>query len=692
MGDTDAVAAEPPGAPARPLGSRYLLGDEIGRGAIGQVYRAQVRGGGEVAVKVLRAELAEQPEVVTRLLEERQKLRSISHPHVVQVLDIVAEADDLAIVMSLVEGGDLRQAVRPPLEPAEALALMAQVADGLVAVHAAGVVHRDLKPSNVLCEKESDGRHRLRLTDFGVSQVIGRAASGSSGVIGTPEYMAPEVGSGEPATPASDVYSLGVMLYELCTGSRPFRGDSPLAILLAHGHQPLPRPAGIADSLWQLLSWLLAKDPAARPSAAEAGPRMRALASRQRQQGPARVPAPSPPPDPARRPVPRPPATPARGAVAASALTAGGSGAPDRPAQGHLESFRPAVPALGAPLQSLSDGPATARRRRPPLEVLAGVAAALLAVVIVPVVVWMNTGDDSVAVVSAAPEEPTPSVSTATDAPTALGASTAPPPETPTRAAPSSRAAVVVPRVFIGATGPKPVRVQSKPTPSPTPKASPTVKPSPKPTPKPTPTPRPTPTPTPTPRPTPTPTPTPRVPSVPALAASATGASGRVAVQVSNVVANSGTVASVVVSYDTGAVSLPVPGGQVYDATISGLTDGRSYSFQARVCNSDGLCASSAAASATPYGPSSPGAVTLSRAGSALTVQWTAATGGSSTSACTLTVVSSPTGRGPAARQVGLTAGSFGFTGTAATSYQAVKSCTLPGGAASAQSAVITLP
>ncbi|MFZ0158401.1 MAG: serine/threonine-protein kinase, partial [Kineosporiaceae bacterium] len=272
MGDTDAVAGGSPGAPARPLGSHYLLGEEIGRGAMGQVYRAEVRDGAEVAVKVLRAEFAEQPEVVTRLLQQGLLLRSISHPQVVPVLDIVAEADDLAIVMPLVEGGDLRQAVRPPLEPAEALALMAQVADGLVAVHAAGVLHRDLKPSNVLCEKESDGRYRLRLTDFGVSQVIARTASASSGMIGAPEYMAPEVGLGEPATAASDVYSLGVMLYELCTGSRPFGGDSPLAIQLAHAHQPLHRPAGIVDPVWQLLSWLLAKDPAARPSAAEAGP------------------------------------------------------------------------------------------------------------------------------------------------------------------------------------------------------------------------------------------------------------------------------------------------------------------------------------------------------------------------------------------------------------------------------------
>jgi serine/threonine-protein kinase len=263
----------------RAFGSRYLLGELIGRGAVGRVYHGCLReGGAAVAVKLLRDELTDQPDVVARFVQERNLLRGVDHPNLVRIRDLVVDGDDLGIVMDFVAGGDLRRAFPGACAPAQAGRLVAQLADGLACVHEAGVVHRDIKPENVLVQPGPDGGLVARLTDFGVSRLIGSTMTKVTSLIGTPGYMAPEVGGGAPAKAPADVYALGVVLFELCTGQAPFVADNPLALLRAHADDPVPRPVGMPQPLWCLLVRMLAKDPAARPTATQVAQELRTLA------------------------------------------------------------------------------------------------------------------------------------------------------------------------------------------------------------------------------------------------------------------------------------------------------------------------------------------------------------------------------------------------------------------------------
>ncbi len=226
----------------------------------------------QVAVKVLRAELADDPEVVARFVQERSVLLGFNDPHLVAVRDLVVEGDTLAIVMDLVSGVDLRVYLRErgTLTIPAAIALTCQVLRALTVVHAAGVVHRDLKPANVLVDLTDPDDPQARLTDFGVARLAhGRSLTRLTGAIGTPLYMAPELAQREHAQPAADVYSAGVMLYELLTGHPPFSAPHPIALLRAH-MEDAPEPiADIPPPLWDMIAWMLTKDPAARPTAAE---------------------------------------------------------------------------------------------------------------------------------------------------------------------------------------------------------------------------------------------------------------------------------------------------------------------------------------------------------------------------------------------------------------------------------------
>jgi serine/threonine-protein kinase len=234
-----------------------------------------------VAVKVLRAELADDIDAVSRLLGERDVLTGIDSPHLVPVRDVVVEGDAVAVVMDLATGVDLRRLLRasPTQPPAMACAIGAQVAAGLAAVHDAGVVHRDVKPENVLVDLSVTDAPFARLTDFGLAGVVAEAgASRTTGVVGTPEYLAPEVAEGAAATPAADVYSLGILLYELCAGRTPFAGGHPVAVLRRQLEDPPLRPPGLPAPLWGLLSWMLDKVPARRPSAEDVGGALEDLA------------------------------------------------------------------------------------------------------------------------------------------------------------------------------------------------------------------------------------------------------------------------------------------------------------------------------------------------------------------------------------------------------------------------------
>ncbi|WP_041259639.1 serine/threonine-protein kinase [Pseudofrankia inefficax] len=256
----------------RRLGSQYVLHAPLGRGASGEVWRGvREADGSPVAVKILRAELTEDPEVVERFLRERRVLLGFEHPHLVRVRDLVAEGDTLAIVMDLVEGTDLRRYLRAsgPLDPTAAVGLTDQVLDALTVVHGQGVVHRDVKPENILVDTTDPGRPQAMLTDFGIARLTyGAAITRRTGLIGTPRYMAPELSGQTRATPAADLYSLGIVLYELLSGRAPFDADHPIAMLRAHLEQSPAPLDGLPGTLWPTLARLLAKSPTDRPATA----------------------------------------------------------------------------------------------------------------------------------------------------------------------------------------------------------------------------------------------------------------------------------------------------------------------------------------------------------------------------------------------------------------------------------------
>lgn len=199
----------------------YRLDALIARGGMGVVYRAtHLALDRSVALKVIARQYADDQQFRDRFLRESRLAARLDHPAVVPVYDAREEDDELIVAMRLVEGGDLRKRIREtgPLRPAEAIALLGQVADALDVAHAAGIVHRDVKPHNILLEGE-----RAYLTDFGLAKALGDSGvlSGAS-VVGTIEYMSPEQWRGEQVGPAADVYSLGCVLYESLTGVVPY--------------------------------------------------------------------------------------------------------------------------------------------------------------------------------------------------------------------------------------------------------------------------------------------------------------------------------------------------------------------------------------------------------------------------------------------------------------------------------------
>ena len=214
---------------SRALGSKYELLSPLGSGAMGEVWRARDRATGEpVAAKVLRSELSHDQEVISRFVRERTILTSLAHPGIVRVRDLVVEGDELAIVMDLVEGSDLRQALRESgtLPPATAAGLVARVLDALAVAHAQGALHRDVKPDNVLLTQQwrtlEEGE--IRLSDFSIARLAQESTVQATGLLGTPEYMPPELFAHGTTSAASDTYAAGVVLYELLAGRTPFAG------------------------------------------------------------------------------------------------------------------------------------------------------------------------------------------------------------------------------------------------------------------------------------------------------------------------------------------------------------------------------------------------------------------------------------------------------------------------------------
>ncbi|MFF4062370.1 serine/threonine-protein kinase [Streptomyces sp. NPDC001668] len=265
----------------RPVGSKYFLEEPLGRGATGTVWRARQREtagaeaavpgqpGETVAIKVLKEELASDPDIVMRFLRERSVLLRLTHPNIVRVRDLVVEGDLLALVMDLVEGPDLHRYLREngPFSPVGAALITAQIADALAASHADGVVHRDLKPANVLLRQYGGQMHPL-LTDFGIARLADSPGlTRTQEFVGTPAYVAPESAEGRPQTSAVDIYGAGILLYELVTGRPPFAGGSALEVLHQHLSAEPRRPSTVPDPLWTVIERCLSKNPDGRPSA-----------------------------------------------------------------------------------------------------------------------------------------------------------------------------------------------------------------------------------------------------------------------------------------------------------------------------------------------------------------------------------------------------------------------------------------
>jgi serine/threonine-protein kinase len=266
---------------ARNIGSRYTAHQILGRGSAGTVWLGEGPEG-PVAIKLLREDLASDQELVGRFVQERTALLGLDHPHVVAVRDLVVDGNDLALVMELVRGTDLRTRLdrERRLAPEAAVAIIADVADGLAAAHAAGVVHRDVKPENILLDMEGPlgpgGSHPALLTDFGVAKLIDTPRrTKATKIIGTPDYLAPEIVEGLPPRAAVDIYALATVLYELLAGFTPFGGGHPGAVLRRHVTETVVPLPGIPDELWQLLVQCLAKAPASRLRASELAARLR---------------------------------------------------------------------------------------------------------------------------------------------------------------------------------------------------------------------------------------------------------------------------------------------------------------------------------------------------------------------------------------------------------------------------------
>ncbi|MFE7611155.1 MULTISPECIES: serine/threonine protein kinase [Streptomyces] len=268
---------------ARKIGSRYTAHQILGRGSAGTVWLGEGPEGA-VAIKLLREDLASDQELVGRFVQERTALLSLDHAHVVGVRDLVVDGNDLALVMDLVRGTDLRTRLERErrLAPEAAVAIAADVADGLAAAHAARIVHRDVKPENVLLDMQGalgpGGAHPALLTDFGIARLVDSPRrTRATKVIGTPDYLAPEIIEGLPPRASVDVYALATVLYELLAGFTPFGGGHPGAVLRRHVTESVAPLPGIPDELWQLLLQCLAKAPASRLRAPELAARLREL-------------------------------------------------------------------------------------------------------------------------------------------------------------------------------------------------------------------------------------------------------------------------------------------------------------------------------------------------------------------------------------------------------------------------------
>jgi predicted Ser/Thr protein kinase len=248
---------------------KYRIIERLGRGGMADVYKAhQAALDRYVAVKVLHSFLSEDPDFIGRFEREAQAVAKLRHSNIVQVIDFDHEADSFYMVMEFIDGPTLKTELRErsrmgqPFDPKEAARILTAIGSAVDYAHRRGMVHRDLKPANIMFTAEG----QPVLTDFGIAKIVGAKRYTVTGAVsGTPVYMSPEQGQGQSGDERSDIYSLGVILYEMVTGQVPFDADTPFAIIMKHINDPLPLPRHVypqlPESVERVILKALSKDP-----------------------------------------------------------------------------------------------------------------------------------------------------------------------------------------------------------------------------------------------------------------------------------------------------------------------------------------------------------------------------------------------------------------------------------------------
>jgi len=254
---------------------KYQLIERLGRGGMADVYKAlQPNLDRMVAIKVIHEHMSDSDEFVARFQREARVVAQLRHPHILQVIDFDSEGDSYYMVMEYIQGQTLKDVIieNGPFNPEDALRVLEQMADALAFAHQSNMIHRDIKPANIMFT--DDTHSDAVLTDFGIARLLDSTELTSSGMmIGTPMYISPEAGQGNPVDGRSDLYSLGVVFYEMLTGDVPFNADTPLAIVIKHISAPLPPLSSLGievhPTVEQILLRLLMKDPEDRYDSAE---------------------------------------------------------------------------------------------------------------------------------------------------------------------------------------------------------------------------------------------------------------------------------------------------------------------------------------------------------------------------------------------------------------------------------------
>lgn len=251
-------------SPGTTLDERYVVDRAIARGGMATVYRCvDSRLGREVAAKVMHEQYVDDTVFRERFRREARAMAQLSHPNLVNVYDFSASGNNVFLIMELITGGTLREllAERGPMPPHAAAEVMRGMLTGLSVAHAKGMVHRDIKPDNVLIDASS----RVKLSDFGLVRAAAENTHSTDQIVGTVAYLSPEQVDGSPITAASDVYSAGIVLFELLTGRTPFHGDTPIAHAYARLHGDVPAPSSLIAGVPMLFDELVATATARNP-------------------------------------------------------------------------------------------------------------------------------------------------------------------------------------------------------------------------------------------------------------------------------------------------------------------------------------------------------------------------------------------------------------------------------------------